>query len=149
MLANLRQFRAGSDQSLGEVTWMASGKAQAFDPRHIMNRVEQIGEGVLVASSFRCSRQIATVSINVLAQQSHFLIPLLSQNFHLGSNCFWGTRLFLPAHAGYDAIRAALIAAIDDIHPSCHRAIAAGFGNIFNDVNWFCGDDLIAIQHLF
>ena len=41
------------------------------------------------------------------------------------------------------------IATVNHIHPSGNGAIATGFGNVFDDMDGFSGDNLVSVTDLF
>ena len=82
VFAELGQIGAGINQTPGEVTGMAGGETDPFNSLNVMNVIKQVGECVLAPSFGSNARQIAAISINVLAQQGDFPVPLRGQTFH-------------------------------------------------------------------
>ena len=104
-------FRKDFDQMIIKIAWMTGCKA---DPRDIdlPQFVHQVTESVVHVFN------ILTVCIDVLAKKGDFLIPLSGQRPYFLNDFFRSSAPLFTACIGYDAVRAKLIAAIHDIHPS-------------------------------
>ena len=83
VLADLGQVGAGVDQPFREVAGVAGGEADPLNPLHVMDELEEIGEGVLPAPFRGDSGQVTAVGINVLPQQGDLLEALGGQALHL------------------------------------------------------------------
>ncbi len=149
MFADLGQFGAGFDQSFGEVAGVAGGKSKPIDAGDIVNKVEQVGEGVEVAAFGGGAGEVAAIGVDVLPQEGDFLEALGGELFDFGANGLGGAGLFDAAHTGDDAVGAAFVAAVDDIDPGGDGAVAAGLGDVFEDMDGFGGDDLVALEDAF
>ena len=148
VFAELGQIGAGIDQTLREVTGMAGGETDPFNAVHVVNVMQQIGEGVFASPFGGDAGQIASIGIDVLPQQGDFLVPLCCQTFHLELDCIRQTRLLLAAHGWHDAVCAAFIAAIDHVHPAADTAVAAGGCDVLKDVVLFSRHHLLTTVNL-
>ena len=83
MFAQFRQFSAGVDQAVREVTRVTGGKTDPFNSLNVVDVVEKIREGVLAATLGCDAGQITTVGIDVLAEQGDLPVTLSGQSFHL------------------------------------------------------------------
>lgn len=75
-------------------------------------------------------------------------LPRLPKCQHLAPNRLRLTRLLLATHPRDHAISAALIAAVDDIHPRRHHRVALRLGDVLDDVNGLRRADLAAQVNL-
>ena len=148
VLAHLGQLGAGVDQPLGEVAGVAGGEANPLHTLDVMDAVQQVGEGVLAPPLGGDARQVAAVGIDVLAQQGDLLETAGGQPLHLQPDGAGQARLLLAPHRGHHAVGAALVAAIDHIHPGADAAVAAGGGDVLEDVVLLRGHHLLTLLHL-
>ena len=148
VLAHLGQLGAGVDQPLGEVAGVAGGEANPLQAFDVMDAVQQVGEGVLAPPLGGDSRQVAAVGIDVLAQQGDLLESAGGQPLHLQPDGAGQARLLQAPHRGHHAVGAALVAAVDHIHPGADGAVAAGGGDVLEDVVLLRGHHLLALLHL-
>ena len=75
-------------------------------------------------SKARLAKQIATIRVNILAQQRYLAHALAYQAGNLVNNLLEGAALFATAHVRHDAIGAEIIAARHDGHPGVILGLA-------------------------
>ena len=109
------------DQSLRQLARMRGGVADAFDSGDLGDVFDDQREvGLFFTAGHR-----ATVGIDVLAEQGHFLDALRGQAGDFGEHVVEGARDFLAAGVGDDAERTELAAALHD-RDEGRRAIDLG-----------------------
>ena len=89
---------------------MRRGKEDTLDTR-IAHGAQQIGKA-------RLAKEVTTVGVNVLAQQRNLTHALTHQTCHLVDNLLEGTALLTTTDVRHDAVRAEVVAARHDGHPS-------------------------------
>ena len=55
--------------------------------------------------------------------------------------------LLTAASVGHNTVRALLVAAVDDVHPSSDVGLSPGRGDILHDVDRLRGHDLVTLIH--
>ena len=144
VLAQLGEVGAGVDQAFGEVAGVARGEADAGDPVHVVHRSQQVGEGVGAAALRGDAGQVASIGVDVLAQQGDLPKAAGRQALHFQPDGLGQPALFPPPHGRHHAVGAALIAAVDHIHPGAHSAVPAGRGDVLEDGVLLGGHHLLA-----
>mmetsp|Transcript_37621 Transcript_37621/g.95012 ORF Transcript_37621/g.95012 Transcript_37621/m.95012 type:complete len:365 (-) Transcript_37621:599-1693(-) len=143
-LAQLGQLRARAHQAVREVARVRGGEADALDAGHVVHVAQQVGERPRAppAGVVRHARQVAAVRVDVLPQQRHLLVPRLAQRQHLAPDVLRLAALLLPACERHYAVRALLVAAVDDVDPGGDVRLAARRGDVLQNLGWVGGDDL-------
>lgn len=88
---------------------------------------------------------VLTVGVDVLTQERDLLESLGDKLLDLVHDAFDGTALLDASRSRDDAVRAALVAPVDDIHPRADVALPARLRRVFHDVTRLRGHDLIAV----
>ena len=89
---------------------MRRGKEDTLDAR-IAHSAQQVGKA-------RLAKEVATVGVHVLAQQRNLAHALTHQTCYLVDNLLEGTALLTTTDVRHDAVRAEVVAARHDGHPS-------------------------------
>mmetsp|Transcript_37902 Transcript_37902/g.74533 ORF Transcript_37902/g.74533 Transcript_37902/m.74533 type:complete len:256 (-) Transcript_37902:102-869(-) len=119
---------------------MGGGEAKSVDPALgalLCSHLEEVGEPPPRI-------HVPTPGVDVLAQQSHFPVPPRTQLTNLLQDAFRGSRLLDAPSGRYNAVRAMLVTAVDDIHPRADIGISPCLSDVLHDVSRICGHYLVS-----
>ena len=118
MLAQVRLRGDGVDQLMAGILGVAGHKADLVIAGYRTEQIEQVGKIDLFV-------QPLAVAVDVLPQQGDLLIALRHQLLKLRQNGGGFAAALPPAHIGYDAVGAEIIAAVHNGQPRAEARIAA------------------------
>ena len=117
VFADVLTFCNSLDNLLAHIARMAGHIMNTLNAGNSIYTAQQLGEGILIA-------KILAVGINVLAQQSKFLVAILHRCLNLGNNIIDATAALATAYIRHDTIGTEIVAAIHNRNPSSKRALA-------------------------
>ncbi len=112
------QLGVSADHVLTHVLGVRARVPDPLDPGDPVEHREQLGEGGALRP------QVAPVAVDVLAQQGDLADAVGRQPLELGDELGRRAALLAPARGRHDAVRAAAVAALGDLHPGLELALA-------------------------
>ena len=116
VLAEVLAVADGRDDPVREVLRVRGHEAHAADARHLVDHLEEV----------RKVRELVVlaVGVDVLAEQSDFLIAVLHGLLDLADDVLGQAAALAAAHVRHDAVGAEVVAAVHDRHPGREAARA-------------------------
>ncbi len=111
----------GADHVLLHVLGVRAGVADALDAVDRVDQPEQLGK-----ADSALLRQVATVAVDVLAEQGHLADAVGGQRPGLSDELGRIAADLAPPGRGNDAVGAVAVAALGDLQPALELALAAG-----------------------
>ena len=113
--------RSTLEALLAHITRVAGHIMNTLNAGNNIHTAQQLSESVLVA-------KILAIGINVLSQQSKFLVAIFNCYLNLGNNIIDAAAALASAYIRHDAVGTEIIAAIHNRNPGSKRALAYGAG---------------------